>query len=278
MSSLPSAPSVPAARTVDAGPWSVPALRGLIVAELRKTLSTSAWWGLLIPAALLSGLYALAAAASAGLSFSPALTQVFGLDFFASKFAMVFGAVCATAEYRHRTITTTFLTAPGRGQVVVAKAAVAALVGAVYGLVASVFGLLGTLIGGANLAGVDTGPVFAVSAASLPVFALWAVLGVGVGMLISNQLGAIVLLLLYVLLGERIINLFVALSDLGNIGDYLPAGSGTAALAELAGDGLFGASLTRGSLPWWGALLVFAGYAALAVLGGIAAARRRDVT
>lgn len=276
-SSLPSAPSVPAARAAERGPWSMPVLLGLVRAETRKTLSTSSWWALLIPAGLLGMLVTLIMAAGSGLGFSPSFAQLIGLDFFSAKFAVLFGAVCATAEYRHRTITTSFLTAAGRAQLVLAKTVVAAVVGAGYGVVCAACGLLGMVLGGGDLSG-GTGSALRLSAMAVLLFALWAVLGVGVGMLISNQLAAIVLVLVYLMLAEKMLVNLVALGDFGHIDDYVPGGAATATLNQLADDGLLGGGLTASSSPWWATLLVFAGYAVLAVLAGTAVAQRRDVT
>lgn len=277
---LPSAPSVPSvtpARTAERGPWSTPVLLGLVRAEVRKTLSTSAWWALLIPAGLLGMLVTLIVAASSGLGFMPSFAQLIGLDIFSAKFAVLFGAVCATAEYRHRTITTSYLTAAGRAQLVVAKAVVAAVVGAGYGVVSAACGLLGMVLGGGDLSG-GTGATLRLSALAVLLFALWAVLGVGVGMLISNQLAAIVVLLVYLMLAEKMVVNLVAISDIGHIDDFVPGGAATATLNHLADDGLLGGTLSTGTSPWWLTLLVFAGYAVVALLAGAAVAQRRDVT
>ncbi|MDT7657854.1 MAG: type transport system permease protein, partial [Pseudonocardiales bacterium] len=110
------------------------------------------------------------------------------------------------------------------------------------------------------------------------VFALWAVLGVGLGTLINNQLAAIVGVLVYLLLVEQIISGLASLSNFGRIDDYLPGGSASASLTGLAGSEPFGGSFSGLGLPWWLALLIFFGYAAVAVLAGAAAAQRRDVT
>ncbi|MBO0850764.1 MAG: hypothetical protein J2P20_14980 [Pseudonocardia sp.] len=276
-SSLPSAPSLPPARTAERGPWSMPVLLGLVRAEARKTVSTSAWWALLIPAGLLGLLVTLIMAAGSGLEFSPSFAQMIALDFFSAKFAVVFGAVCATGEYRHRTITTSYLTASGRAQLVLAKAVVAAVVGAGYGVVCAACGVLGMVLGGGDISG-GTGAVLRLSAMAVLVFALWAVLGVGVGMLISNQLATIVLVLVYLMLAEKMVVNLVALGDLGHIDDFVPGGAATATLNQLADDGLLGGTLTISTSPWWVTLLVFAGYAVLALLAGTAVAQRRDVT
>ncbi|MGQ0480500.1 MAG: hypothetical protein ACT4O0_05650 [Pseudonocardia sp.] len=253
-------------------------LLALLRAELRKTYSTSIWWALLIPAALLSLLVNLVTAQGANLPFGPALAMALALGSFSAKLAVVYGVVSASGEFRHRTITTSYLTAPGRPLLITAKALVAALVGAVYAAVCSLVGLLGALFGG-GLSDGQAGSLLAVCAASVVTFALWAVLGVGVAMMLANQLVAIVGVLVYLMLVEQILVGLAALTGFGEIEEYLPGGSGGAVLTGLAGDDdLAGSLLTSGVLPWWLALVVFAGYAAVAVLAGAAVAQRRDIT
>jgi ABC-type transport system involved in multi-copper enzyme maturation permease subunit len=250
----------------------------LLRSELRKTYSTAAWWALLIPAALLSLLVNLATAQGNALAFTPGLGMAIALSSFSSKLAVVYGVICASSEFRHRTITTSFLTAPGRAQLIVAKAAVAGLVGAVYGAVSAIVGLLGAMLAGGLSSGVP-GNLIAVSAVAVVTFALWGVLGVGVATLLSSQLAAIVAVLVYLLLVEQVVSWMVSLSGLGQIESYMPGGAANTALTGLASEGtLAGSLMGGGTLPWWMALLIFAGYAVVAVLGGAAVAQRRDVT
>lgn len=251
----------------------------LLRSELRKTYSTSAWWALLIPAAVLSLLVNLATAQGNGLAFTPGLGMALALGSFSSKLAVVYGVVCASSEFRHRTITTSFLTAPGRPQLIVAKAIVAGLVGAVYGAVSAIVGLLGALAAGGLAGGVPADNLLAVCGVAVVTFALWGVLGVGVATLLSSQLAAIVAVLVYLLLVEQVVSGLVSLSGLGQIEPYMPGGAANTALTELANEGtLAGTLLGDSTLPWWLALLIFAGYAAAAVLAGAAVAQRRDVT
>jgi hypothetical protein len=147
----------------------------------------------------------------------------------------------------------------------------------VYSVACSITGLLVVLLGGGLP---DTRPdaLVGVCAAALLTFALWAVLGVGVATLLNNQLAALVSVLLYLLLVERIVSGLSSLFGLGEIQEYLPGGAAKAVLTDLASAGSLGSILGGGTLPWWLALLIFAGYAAVALLGGAAAAQRRDIT
>jgi ABC-type transport system involved in multi-copper enzyme maturation permease subunit len=265
----------PAQPAPPSGP--VPQVLAQLRSELRKTTSTTLWWALLIPAALLSLLVNLATTQGGALAFTSGLGMALALGSFASKFAVVYGVICAATEFRHRTVTTSYLAEPRRVIVVGAKAVVAGGVGALYAVAASAAGLLGVLMGG-GMPDAQPDSLFEVCAVATLTFALWAVLGVGVAFLLNNQLAAIVTLLLYLLLVEQILVGVASLFGVGPIEDYLPGGAANTALTDLASAGSLGGLLGGGTLPWWLALLVFAGYALLALVAGAAAAQRRDVT
>src|SRR5258707_13190757 len=59
----------------------------------------------------------------------------------AALFTLIFGILAVAGEYRHGTVTDTFLSFPDRGRVVAAKLAVYGLVGGVTGLVSSAVAL-----------------------------------------------------------------------------------------------------------------------------------------
>jgi ABC-type transport system involved in multi-copper enzyme maturation permease subunit len=264
--------SVPTLDTVNRpAAWSVGEQRDLVRAEVRKTLSTSAWWALLIPAALLSAFYAAANAKEEYL----AMSQVQALDL-ASLFALLFGVVCACGEYRHNTITTSYLNAARRAKLGVAKMLVAALVGAGYGLVAVAAGFGGLWLSETPFGG-ELPWVLAVSAGGVVAFALWAVIGVGVGMLLRSQAFGVLAALLYSTIVEPIVIYLGSLTEVADrITDFLPGVATRYALKGLSGGEQFGGGFGV-ALPWWLMLLVVAGYAAVAMLVGIAAARRRDL-
>ena len=252
--------------------WSVGEIRDLVRSEFRKTRSTSTWWALLIPAAVISLLLAWNSAKEGYLAAN--LAQA--LDF-AILFATLFGALYATAEYRHNTIVTSYLNAARRPKLAVAQMILAALVGVVYGLVSVVAGFGGLLLSRTGFDG-DLPWVLTVSAGSLPLFALWAVVGVGVGMLLRSQAVAVLAVLLYTMLIENVAVYLASDSPvLDKITDYLPRVATAYALSGFTGGEQFGGTFGVAH-AWWLMLLVVAGYAAVAMLVGIAAVRRRDLT
>lgn len=265
---------------------------GLLLAEFRKTVSIKLWWALLIPVVLLSALInafgGLFTASLADLG-SPSLLPVslaYSLSL-TSVFATLYGVVTAAGEFRHRTITTSYLQASGRGAVLAAKAVVAAGVGAVYALGAVLAGVPAGLFGGSTAP--DAGSVFAVTAVAVVVVALWAVLGTAVGTLLS-QVVAIVVTLVYLLLGEFLLSSLLTRArspTVARLSSYLPGNAGDVALYDLPVRALSGADArpvlellagVSAPPPWWGAVIVLAFWTAAAAAAAWLVGDRRDIT
>jgi ABC-2 type transport system permease protein len=163
-----------------------------------------------------------------------------------------------TAEWRHGTITRTFLVMPRRERVLIAKGVSSVLVGAAAAVVGVALALAVAVPWiraegfSYELDGVP-GLIGRIVLAA----ALWGAFGVGVGALIRNQTGAIVAGILWVLVVENLLNLLLRVLDLDRVGDFLP---GTA-LAALEG------SVDDGLSAWGGAAIAVAWIAALNAIG-----------
>jgi len=269
----------------------------LLRAELRKVLSTKLWWALLVPAVLLSiiinvfgGLFTAAIPDDDGrlplllgsLAYALGLTGVF---------AACYGVVATAGEFRHRTITTTYLLGPRRGQVQLATMASCAAVGAVYGAVVALFGVLAGLAGDAGTAFPGGVELLAVSLIGMAVAALWSALGSALGVLVGNQVGGLVGILVYLLLGELLISGVLNNSDSGTLPrltPYLPGNAGDVAIYDIPAH-VLGGNEIAGSVvealagvtdppPWWGALLVLVVWTAAVAATGWVVGGRRDVT
>lgn len=276
------------------------AVTGLLRSELRKVFSTRLWWALLVPVLALSALInlfgsvfagALAETAAGGSPVPLLLGSLAYALVLTSVFAAVGGIVATAGEFRHRTVTTTYLTAPGRGPVLLAKMAVGGLVGALYAAAAVVIGILAGLVGQGGSAFPDAGPLLAVTLIGIVVVALWAAFGVAVATVISNQVGALVGTLVYLLFAELAVSLLLNDAELRaarGITAYLPGNAGDVALydipATVLGDPASSDEIVEllagvtAPPPWWGALLVLAAWTAAA--GGLAwvVGSRRDIT
>ncbi|WP_328988433.1 hypothetical protein OG394_19645 [Kribbella sp. NBC_01245] len=251
----------------------------LVRGEFAKLLSTRLWLWLLLATMALTALFAslniafnddpdtlappLATAAGQRLLFGTAAGG-------AQTLVAVLAAIGITAEYRHRTATTTFLTTPHRSRVVVAKLITYALVGAAYGMacIAVVTAIAWpwlnardidpTLVGNgipATLAGV----IAAVTA--------FAVLGVGLGAMLRDQVAAVVGLLVYLFVAEPIVTRIPALHDWTV---YLP-GPSASALTQI--------TLTDQDFlqPWQGGV-VLAVYGLVVAVTGLWHTTRIDLT
>ena len=178
-------------------------------------------------------------------------------------FAALAGALAITAEIRHGTIRPTFLVEPRRSPVIAAKLIVGGLVGIIYGLLAeglmaaaaiiafSVRGIPNELTGG------DYARVLVGGAAAA---ALWAILGVGVGALVRNQVATIVGILSWMFLVETVSEGFVP-----GAAKLMPGGAGL----SLAGN--------EHKLSIAVAALLLVADAAAASTAGWIATLRRDV-
>ena len=265
-------------------------------AEWRRVASTRLWWGLLIPVVALALLVNLFGGLlgdelgdgggfpvlPASVAFTLTLTVVF---------AAVYGTVAAAGEFRHRTVTTAYLTAGGRGRVLVGKLVAGACVGALYAVVAVLVGVA------AGVLGQGAGPVpgaealAGVAAVGVTVAALWGVLGAALGILLANQVGALVALLVYLQIGELVLAAVLNNSGspaLARLTPYLPGNAGDVAIYDFPARALAGPGFADQLVeelagvtappPWWGALSVLAGWAALAAVIAWTVGDRRDVT
>jgi ABC-2 type transport system permease protein len=263
-------------------------------AEFRKAFSTKLWWALLVPVVVLAALINLFGGlftASLGEEGGPSIllgSLAYSLSL-TSVFAALHGIVTAAGEFRHRTITTTYLTARGRGRVLAAKCLSTAVFGALYAAVTVVVGSAAGLAARSGLP--DIGPLAGVTAVGLAVSALWAVIGTALGTVISSQVTVLVVALVYMLVGEPLLAAMLTSSGNGVVARtaaYLPVNAGDVAVYDLAGRALLGpsdggqlAQLLAGVTappPWWGGLLVLAGWTAAAAATGYVVGGRRDVT
>lgn len=180
--------------------------------------------------------------------------------------SLVLGITAVAGEYRHRSITDTYLATPTRTPVIIAKLTAYGTAGVLFGALSAVTGLATTAIwtsakGGTldlAAAGADR-IIIGIVAFNLA----YAVVGVSVGALIRNLTAAVAVALVWIVLVETTVaNL------LGDLGRWLPNRAGMA----------LNAMATKNMLPQWDAGLVLAGYAAVFAAVALGTTIRRDVT
>lgn len=249
-------------------------MRALLRSELFKARTTSTYLQLLGwmvgLTALIVGLHDFSLQAHL-LGVRENQLQVFGWGTsIGALFAALLGAMSVTSELRHGTIRPTLLATPHRGRVIAAKVAASALAGLLVGLLSEA---LAAGIGSAGLAArgialmLSFGDYAQLLAGGAVAAALWAAIGVGIGALVRNQVGAVVGLCVWVLLIETTL--------IGNVPAAAKFAPGATA-GSLAGAIQ---TQTAGKLlaPALG-LLLLAAYAAAAGVAGSIFITRRDVS
>jgi ABC-2 type transport system permease protein len=179
--------------------------------------------------------------------------------------AVVVAVLAAAGEFQHRTIHTTLLQAPRRPKLVAAKAIVAAG----YGATVTLVGTASALIVGVLSLRAERMPVGSFDAdvwlrlaGSATIGAMWAVLALGLGMLVRNSTVALVTVLLWKFVLEGVLP---SVTRSGEVSRWLPSGAADALLYGRTG-------LLE---PWAGGML-FAGYAAVVVVAGSVLFTLRD--
>jgi ABC-2 type transport system permease protein len=120
---------------------------GLIRSELRKWSTTRMWFGLTLGGMLAVAVITLISALTAGsgngnngpatppLSDPAQVRTIYGTAFgIGSLFTLILGVIAICGEFRHQTITPTFLASPRRHRVVEAKVASIVVVGGLSGV------------------------------------------------------------------------------------------------------------------------------------------------
>ena len=190
--------------------------------------------------------------------------DISGAAGFSVLFAILFGILVMTGEFRHGTATPTFLATPQRERVVIAKALAALAGGFALALMALVvvylIAVTWLLVTGESILLFDEDALRSV-AGLLAASAIWGALGVGVGAVVRSQVGAMIGALVYFLILEGLIG--ALLSD---ISPYLP-GAALEAIFEGSDE-----------LSSWAAAALSLGYAAAFCIAGAFVTARRDVS
>ncbi|WP_196833270.1 ABC transporter permease [Mycetocola sp. CAN_C7] len=269
----------------------VPAVR----AEISKLTTTRTWWIL----AIILVVYIVLISGGLGALFGFFTTQggeagqeappteflapmLYGsVSTFGYVFPVLLGALAITSEYRHQMLTPTFLATPKRGIVLGAKCVALLIFGAIYGVL-GVIASVGAGAGALSLFGLDTqldnSDTWALIGRGVLALALWALIGVGLGALIPNQVAAIVVILAFTQFVEPTLRAVVLFADwAASLGRFLP---GAASDALVGAPSLFSAGMAVGADPleWWQGGLLLGGLALVLAVLGYFVSWKRDVT
>jgi ABC-2 type transport system permease protein len=246
--------------------------------EWTKLFTTRTWIGLLLGACLMAGGFAALYTGLAGqeqngqpgippVGTQPYETLALSAAASTSVLLLILGIIGMTQEYRHRTATPTFLTEPRRGRVIVAKLVAYALVAVPFALLVVAVNLLVVSVyaGARGAAPSLSSENLKTLGASGLVLVVFAVIGVGIGALLRNQVAAIVASLVYLYVIEPIV---ANIGVLQGAYKWLPGGAARAITTNFQAPELL--------QPWQGGLLLL-GYGLLAAVLGTFLAVRRDI-
>jgi ABC-2 type transport system permease protein len=190
---------------------------------------------------------------------------IFATASVAALFSVLVGVLAVTSEFRHGTIRPTLLFAPARELLVSAKSVACSLAGGVLGMVSVALAFTVTLawlrVDGIERV-VTNRELVAIAAGTVGATVLWAAIGVGVGAVVRNQVGAVVGTIVWSLIPEPLLQGLVPRIGKftpGAASDALSGGTGADILSPLAG------------------LLVLGLWALVLVAVGAALTGRRDV-
>jgi ABC-2 type transport system permease protein len=245
----------------------------LVGSEMFKLRTTRTFYGVVVGALALIAVIAVGAAAAG--TFGPG--DVPGGDLLpiaslSQTFALVLGILAVSTEFRHGTITPSLLAVPSRTRLVgaklVAHLACGLLLGlAAYALCAAIVSIL-LSVRDIDL-GISGGDVTKIIVGGTLAAGLYAALGVGLGALVRNQVGAVVGALGWVFIVEPLIGVIPGISDAVQKYGLNGAGNG------LGGSNFEGAEAVLGQVPAGFLLLA---YTTIFVVAGTLVLRRRDVS
>jgi ABC-2 type transport system permease protein len=242
-------------------------MTGAVRAEVRKMLTVRTTYLLAAGAAAIAVITVLTAGGGQGVQAGTPLAEQQSYFFTSLLTRLVFvlvGIRVVTEEYRYGTITPSLLAAGSRGRLLVAKLVAAA--GAAVGialLAQATLVIALTVVSAQNGSSptLTTGDA-AAAAGLLGAAALFAALGVGLGVLVRQPVPATVGAVVWLVLGEDLLHV-----RFGDAVEYLP---GYAGLAMAAADG------ATSTGPLLGAAVLL-GWVTVVALAGAAVLHRRDV-
>lgn len=263
-------------------------MSGLLRSEVLKVRSTRLWWIIALCVFVLA----------AGWSVFPALIPVLtkqvdpsvafrdpatlksvynGGNSISRILALVVGILSMGAEYRHRTLATTYLATPSRLKVIGAKVVALLGYGLLYGAISVLAGVLAAVPYIAYYSGslrLDDGGVWRSLILGAVSVALWVLIGMGIGILIPNMIVAMLVGVVFAYILEPVASLVFRIKDWNTALNLMPTGA-TQAMLGISSPGTVPAA--GHPFAWWLGALVLVGWALLPGVLGVALTLRRDV-
>ncbi|MFW2513151.1 ABC transporter permease [Demequina sp. SO4-13] len=260
-----------------------------IISEVRKIRSTRLWWILMlimvVTVATFAGflafamVYGMEDAGGGEVDNEGIAISIYTMGVsLAYVFPLVLGALSVTSEFRHRTIDATLLLEPSRLRVIAAKFIAILPFALLYGLVSIATGMavgMGAFAIADQPLMLDNEAVWESIGLGVVALATWALIGVGFGTALTNQVVVIVAVLGWTQFVEPLLRVGLSFFEpVSGVGAYLPGAAGEA----LVGSSFYSAAGGSDLLPPWAGLLVLLGYALVAAVIGWLTTFRRDIT
>lgn len=189
----------------------------------------------------------------------------------ASVFILLLGIMAMTSEYRNQTITSTFLASPHRSRVIIAKMITYSLFALILtiALWVTVMIVASILLSTVESAPLDFAVALEILGGALLGLVIYAILGVAIGSLITNQVVAVVGALVWIFVVEALLTVFV-----DSLGKWLPGGALNTILQASNTSGFGGTDVL--SVPAAAAVLI--GYTIIVAIPAAVVTSRRDIT
>ena len=247
----------------------------LVNAEFLKLRTTQVWFWLLLAAVAISSLTVIGPIASGNVHNQFDVAQMFGNAGAAYIVLFVLGVLGVTTEFRYQTITPTVLLTPSRWSIVTAKMITYAILGVIYSVICVLI-QLAIAVPWLSAKNVD----YSLSGKGVPhaiagvfvVLALFGIVGLGVGALVRNQIVAVSVGAIFLLVLENILR---AIPGVRHAYPYMP-GAAARSIADVAArqDTFGGVHL----LSVTGGVIVLLLWAFVPAIIGAAFSMNRDIT
>jgi hypothetical protein len=247
----------------------------LIRAEFLKLRTTQVWFWLLLATVAVSVLLVVGQIAPHdGVRTARQVPDLFASSATAYIVVFILGVLGVTTEFRYQTITPTVLQTPSRWTIVTAKMITYAILGVIYAIIA-VAVQLAVAVPWLSAKHVDVrfgdGNVQHAIIGVFAVVALFGIVGLGVGALLRNQIVAVVVGILFLLVLE---NVLVAIPVVKKAYPYMPGPAADAILHTTGSTDRNGVHL----LSTGGGVVLLLLWAFVPAIVGAAYTMNRDIT
>ena len=192
--------------------------------------------------------------------------------------AIIAGAMAMGAEYRHKTLATSYLAVPRRRDLIVGKGIVTFGYGLALGLVSTIASFIVTAIFVLTHHGslaLGTAQGWQALLMNVLTIGLWCLIGYGLGLLVRQMIASVVIAIVFSYVVEPIVSLIFTVKRWTVPGQLLPSGATDNALGVTAMRIL--QENTGGGWPAWSGIGVLVGWALIPTVIGCLVTVRRDI-